>query len=246
MLLAELEVFHSRPIAPTRRVALGATVLPATPTPGFGGLLLGGVVAAFIADVDPELTDELLTLSHQLAAGRRIPQPRLRHRFQDDRVGLSRFRHRLIGDGDELRFDIDTNGSAAPNVLAAFYAAARVGPEHVDGVFRTLRRAVHWRGPGGAKLIAHLSDSRVTTDWAKLGGADPVVWALAMLGLDASTVDSISVQRQFRVMLRQAHPDHGGAVDSAARRISDLTDARRILLNDAPANGAATHGRVRS
>ena len=40
MLLAELEVWHSRPVTPTRRVSLGHLVLPVDPTPGFGGLLL--------------------------------------------------------------------------------------------------------------------------------------------------------------------------------------------------------------
>ena len=55
MLLAELEVFHSRPIAPTRRVALGVAVLPTSPAPGFGGLLLAGIVASFVDDVDPDL-----------------------------------------------------------------------------------------------------------------------------------------------------------------------------------------------
>ena len=48
MLLAELEVFHSRPIAPTRRVAIGVAVLPTAPPPGFGGLLLSGIVATFL------------------------------------------------------------------------------------------------------------------------------------------------------------------------------------------------------
>jgi hypothetical protein len=46
MLLAELEVWHSRPITPTRRVALGHLVLPTDPAPGFGGLLLGAVGTA--------------------------------------------------------------------------------------------------------------------------------------------------------------------------------------------------------
>ena len=46
MLLAELEIWHSRPITPTRRVALGHLVLPADPAPGFGGVLLGAVVVA--------------------------------------------------------------------------------------------------------------------------------------------------------------------------------------------------------
>jgi curved DNA-binding protein CbpA len=38
------------------------------------------------------------------------------------------------------------------------------------------------------------------------------------------------VQRRFRDLLREAHPDHGGATDDAAQRISELTEARRILL----------------
>ncbi len=46
MLLAELEVFHTRPAVPTRRVALGHLVLPVDPAPGFGGLLLGVLLAA--------------------------------------------------------------------------------------------------------------------------------------------------------------------------------------------------------
>ncbi len=45
MLLAELEIFHSRSAQPTRRVALGHLVLPVEPAPGLGGILLGAVVA---------------------------------------------------------------------------------------------------------------------------------------------------------------------------------------------------------
>ena len=100
MILAELEVFHSRPIAPTRRVALGRLNLPVTPAPGFGGLLLGGVVAGHMPGLDPELFDDLHRLTLHLEAGHRIPQPRLRHRFQTDRIGLQRSVHRLRGEGD--------------------------------------------------------------------------------------------------------------------------------------------------
>ncbi|MEJ7561563.1 MAG: hypothetical protein WKF45_03455, partial [Ilumatobacteraceae bacterium] len=59
MLLAELEVWHTRPTAPTRRVALGNLVLPADPPPGFGGLLLGAVVAAHVRDVHEDLVPDL-------------------------------------------------------------------------------------------------------------------------------------------------------------------------------------------
>src|SRR5690349_16495907 len=135
MLLAELEVFHSRPIAPTRRVAVGIAVLPTSPAPGFGGLLLGGIVATFIPEVDPDLLDELTRLTHQLEAGQRIPQPRLRHRFQDDRVGLTKCRHRLEGTGEELLYHLQESSAPEPQVLAAVYAAGRLTADVRPGVF---------------------------------------------------------------------------------------------------------------
>ena len=48
MLLAELEVWHTRPLAPTRRLALGNLVLPVEPAPGFGGLLLGAMAGCLL------------------------------------------------------------------------------------------------------------------------------------------------------------------------------------------------------
>ncbi|MEN3315150.1 MAG: rRNA (guanine1516-N2)-methyltransferase, partial [Acidimicrobiaceae bacterium] len=86
MLLAELEIRHTRAVAPTRRIALGSQWLPTDPAPGYGGILLGGIVAAHLEDLHPELRDELVELADDLENGRRIPQPRLRHRFQVDVV----------------------------------------------------------------------------------------------------------------------------------------------------------------
>lgn len=51
MLLAELQIWHSRPVTPTRRVALGNLVLPVDPAPGAGGILLAAVVAAYLPNV---------------------------------------------------------------------------------------------------------------------------------------------------------------------------------------------------
>jgi hypothetical protein len=78
MVVAELEIYQSRPIAPTRRVSLGEMNLPTDPPPGFGGILLGGIIANHIGDVDPDLVPDLLRLTTELEEGRRIPQPRLR------------------------------------------------------------------------------------------------------------------------------------------------------------------------
>lgn len=231
MLVAEVELFQSRPIAPTRRVALGIAVLPTSPSPGFGGLLLGGIVATFMPDVDPDLVDDFTRLSHQLEAGQRIVQPRLRHRFQDDRVGLTGYRHRLIGTGEELLYEVDRRGSAEPNVLGVLYAAGRIDPEHRPGMFTAIRKGLRWHGELGQPLIEHLSDARSSANWATLGGRDPVLWAIGVLELGEDDLDRPMVQRRFRELLRAAHPDHGGESLDAAQRIGDLTEARRILLS---------------
>jgi hypothetical protein len=189
VLLAELEVFHSRPIAPTRRVALGVSVLPTSPPPGFGGLLLGGIVATFITEVDPDLHHDLVRLTHQLEQGARIPQPRLRHRFQADRVGLNRHRHRLVGTGEELVFDLDQRGSPTPQVLAAVYAAGRLEAAARLATFEAIRQAMRWRGSIDERLIEHLSSRRGTSGWSRLGGVDPVTWALSTLQLDPDAAE---------------------------------------------------------
>ena len=65
MLLAELEIWHTRPITPTRRVALGHLVLPTDPAPGLGGVLLAAnLTLGPAADVLDGLNDPTLWLTH--------------------------------------------------------------------------------------------------------------------------------------------------------------------------------------
>jgi hypothetical protein len=229
VLLAELEIWHSRPIAPTRRVAVGRSLLPVDPPPGFGGLLLGGIVAGHVEHLDPELVGELSRLIADLESGRRIPQPRLRHRFQVDRIGLARSRHRLLGHGDVLDFDFDDHGSAASQILGAVYAAGRTDLAVRRPVMDVLRRAIRWQGPVGPALVTHLSGARGAASWSVAAFADPEQWALEILGFEALP-ERGAVQRRFRSLVRAAHPDHGGDRSDAAARIADLAEARRILL----------------
>jgi hypothetical protein len=233
VILADLEVWHSRYIAPTRRVALGKRHLPTDPAPGFGGLLLGGIVAARIEEIDPDLYPDLNGLIRDLQDGRRIPQPRLRYRFQVDRVGLTRSRHRLIGDGESIEFDIDDHEAPAPQVLAAVYAAGQLSADVRPSALRTVSRAVRWRGPLGPALISHLSGVDGARAWSADAFADPEAWALGVLGLyrNGRPPSKSDVLRRFRVLLREAHPDHGADHDGAGQRILDLTEARRILLS---------------
>ena len=242
MVVAELEVYHSRPIAPTRRVALGKMVLPADPPPGFGGILLGGIVAHHIGAIDPDLVPDLMRLTTELEEGRRIPQPRLRHRLQVDKVGLQRSRHRLVGEGEALHFEFDDlHGLPAQQVLAAVYAAGQLDPSVRHGVMSAVRRAVRWDGGAGDDLIAVLAGVGVGRPLSARALEDPRSWAIEVLGLTrpvpatssrngTAAVGRATVQRRFREQVRAAHPDHGGDADSAAQRIAELTEARRILL----------------
>lgn len=235
MILAELEVFHSRPIAPTRRVALGRLHLPVSPAPGFGGILLAGVVAGHMDGLDPELFDDLHRLTHQLQEGHRIPQPRLRHRFQVDRIGLTRSSHRLEGAGEDLTFELSDKGAAAQHILAAVYAAGQLPLVARGRVMESIRIAMRWVGPLDRGFVAHVTGLDRSRQWSTSAFHDPVQWAIEILGLgdaaDALAVPGRSdVQRRFRDLLREAHPDHGGERDDAAERIAQLSEARRILL----------------
>ena len=231
MILAELEVFHSRPIAPTRRVALGTRDLPVTPAPGFGGILLGGVVAAHMPALDPDMFDDLDRLTRQLEAGYRIPQPRLRHRLQVDRIGLQRSVHRLRGDGEELTFELDDKGSSAQHILAAVYAAGELPLGPRSRVMETIRKAMRWTGAIDGGLVAMLSGLARHHDWSADAYRDPVSWALGVLELTGGQRPARrAVQRRFRDLVRAAHPDHGGDRGEAADRLAELSEARRILL----------------
>jgi hypothetical protein len=235
VILAELEVFHSRPIAPTRRVAHGRTHLPVSPAPGFGGILLAGIVAGHMGELDPELFDDLHRLTLQLQEGHRIPQPRLRHRFQVDRVGLTRSVHRLVGEGEDLDFEFEEKGAPAQHILAAVYAAGQLPLVARGRVMETIRLAMRWAGPLDRGFVAHVTGLDRSREWSARAFHDPVRWAMDILGL-AGAVGSLivprraEVQQRFRELLRDAHPDHGGAIDDAAQRIAELTEARRILL----------------
>jgi hypothetical protein len=232
MLLAELEIRHSRAVAPTRRVALGIHWLPTDPPPGFGGVLLGGIVAAHLDAIDDDMLVSLLRLIDDLEGGRPIAQPRLRHRFQTDVVGLDRSRHRLVGRGEQVTFEIDDHGAPIPQVLGAVYAASRIHSSTRAAVFDTVRRAMRWDGPVDPELVSWLTDPGYAgpASWRRF--PTDARWALQVLGFGPdSEPEPEEVRRRFRSLVREVHPDHGGDTDGAGQRVVELTQARRILLS---------------
>jgi hypothetical protein len=230
MLLAQLQVWHTRPAVPTRRIALGNLELPIDPAPGFGGLLLGSVVAGHIGRIDADLRPDLHRLIDQISRDERVVQPRLRHRFQVDRHGLSQSTHRLIGHGDDIEFEFDTQGTDLAQVLGAVYAVERLDPARRGAIASILHKAMSWRGPVSPALIAHLVGAHSITLAAL---ADPRAWALEILGfpVGSSLPAKKEVLANYRQRMMSVHPDHGGDRHGAGQAILDLNEARRILTS---------------
>ncbi len=208
--------------------------LPVDPAPGAGGVLLAGIVAHNAPRVAPELREDLFSVLETLGAGQKVVQPRVRHRFQSDRVGLTVSQQRLVADGASLAFEFDDD-SARPVQLAlgALYAAASLPAIAREPVFEAIRSALFWARPVDNSFISFLMDGN-NVELADLQAwNDPVAWAMEVLQIERSNADAPPkrvVQRKFRTLLREAHPDHGGITEGAASRIADLTEARRILL----------------
>jgi hypothetical protein len=137
--------------------------------------------------------------------------------------------HRLVGEGDNVRFSLHTNGSPLAQVLGAIYAVERLGLDARRALNASLHKAMRWHGPIGPSFIANLAGSAGST-LATM--ADPRAWAMEQLGFPLGTlkVTKKEVMGAFRTRLREVHPDHGGDHDVASAEIERLGEARRILL----------------
>ena len=260
MLLAELNVRHTRRHMPTRRVALDGCYLP-TMGPAYGAVLLGAVVAEHVGDLDDELREQIPALLRDVKRGLHVPRIALRYRLQTDTHGLDRSRHRIVGepgvDGERARvvLELDRHGRSAPQLIGAVMAAATLGSTGRDFALRAIEAALRQPSlPEGLEVRRLLEGVPGLAPFAP--GARPAAngddpwrgvpaerrWAMEVLGLRAEmVVRRGDVQARFRRLARLAHPDHGGAVDGAAERLAELAEARELLLAlaDVTANGAA-------
>lgn len=237
MIVAELEVYHSRPIAPTRRVGLGHINLPVGPGPGLGGVLLAGVIAQTVPNINAEDRESLFNVCELIGANQRVNQPSARHRYQDDLVGLAMSRQVLLSDNGMFSYDFDSsNASPIQLALGALYAVERIQMEGRASVIDAIRYAMVWEGETDTQFISSvLSEHQLSGEQLdRLGSwSDPVAWALDKLGI-SEPLEQVSkrvVQANFRGLIRKAHPDHGGVETLASERVKDLMDAKDILLS---------------
>ncbi|MGH9165910.1 MAG: hypothetical protein ACRDZW_10420 [Acidimicrobiales bacterium] len=229
MVLAEIEIRHSRAIAPTRRIALGELFLPTDEAPGAGGVLLAGILGGFARNLDEDTRTALDRLVWDVEHGARVPQPRLAYRFQSDVHGLDRSRHRLVKVGQAVELELDDHGAPLPQVLGAVYAASCLTQSARPQVFRLLRRATRWEGEPDQHLLAFLSSDEALLRPTDARGDER--WALETLGFSSRSEPPRSdILAKFRLLIRDAHPDHGAEAKGAGDRISELIEAKRILL----------------
>jgi hypothetical protein len=188
------------------------------------------VLGAYVWALEAEMRDELDRLLYEVEHGYRIAQPRLRHRFQTDAVGLVRSRHCLVrtARGSTALEIHDDHGAVLPHLLGAIYAADRLPLLARPAVFRLLRRASRWQGGPDERLLRYLTSDEASLRWRTPGDED---WARRVLGFPAHSEPlRAEVLRRFRRLVRQVHPDNGGRSTGAGERISELSEARRILL----------------
>jgi hypothetical protein len=249
LLLAELNVRHTRRHMPTRRVALDDGYLP-TSGPALGGVLLGAVVAEHVPGLDEEQHDALHRFVDTARDGFTVPRIALRYRLQTDRHGLDLSRHRIVsadpmsGSGLPV-LELDRHGPAAPQVIGAVMAAAALPPSGRKIAFRFVDAALARPGvlPEGLdvrRMYEGLPGLRPFAPGARPASAPADEWrgvpaerrwAMEVLGLGAGmAVERNDVQRRFRRLVRLAHPDHGAGSNGAAERIAELADARELLL----------------
>ena len=249
MVLAELNVRHTRRHMPTRRVALGDTYLP-TSGAAYGAVLLAAVVSEFAGELEEEQLELLPRLLEDAREGLSVPRIALRYRLQTDTHGLDRSRHRIVAEATTSEspgvvLEIDRHGRADPQVIGALLAAAALPPSGrsiaLRAVSAALRAPMLPTGMTVRRLLEGAPDLRHFLPGSpRFGGPLVDMWsgipadrrrAMEVLGLHAEmAVARDDVQARFRRLVRLAHPDHGAATDRAAERLAELREARAVLF----------------
>jgi hypothetical protein len=244
VLLAELNVRHTRRHMPTRRVALDDGYLP-TSGLAFGAVLLGSVVAEHLDELDWEQRELLPRLVRDAREGLSVPRISLRYRLQTDTHGLDRSRHRVLSEDGRIVVELDRHGRSAPQVIGAVMAAAALPTSGRDVAFRAIDDVLrHPTLPEGVDVRRFYEGVPGLAPFAPgdvpraVNGNDPWRgmpserrWAMEVLGLRAGmTIERNDIQARFRRLVRLAHPDHGSAHEGAAERLAELAEARELLL----------------
>ena len=266
MLLAELNVRHTRRHMPTRRVALDDGYLP-TSGSAFGGVLLGAVIAEHVPGLDEEQLDALHRLVDDARDGLTVPRIALRYRLQTDTHGLDLSRHRITERRRRGREppphprarppwaaraagDRRTDGRRrAPAVGAPHGVPVRRRRHRPSGVPpRRARGPADVRGPPRvaavpARVNVHRERRPRSSGDEWRGVPSERRWAMEVLGLRSGMlVERDDVQKRFRRLVRLAHPDHGAGQRGRRRAHRRARRRARAAARPRRLGGRATSG----
>ncbi len=255
--LAELVVRHTRRTMPTRRVALGTAYLPMSGT-AYGALLLGAVAHQRIDSLDEDQIELIPALLHAAAGELEVPGIALWFRMQTDVQGLDRSQHRVVQEHGTVIVELDIHGAATPQIVGAIMAAASLPPTPRVAALQAIMRATEgrFRYPRGVLIRRLVEGIPAEVPWAPGvtwkqgkpssesiwdGIASDRRWAMGILGCAPEfALDRDDVNKRFRMLLRDAHPDSGGADLGAADRIAEIREARELLLSELDYDEAAS------
>ena len=237
---AELEVCHSRVVAPTRRVALGSLDLPED----YGPVLLGCVAGWFAQGQDDEFFSDAAKLLAYVSTKTSIPQPHMRYRFQQDLVGLLASSHQIREEVDSrngqghwrdngnggngnggngyggnglaagLEFVSDMKSSTpAQHVLGALYAAYRLEDEAHWQSCEMIEMALVWAVERPLGSLKGTKTRLGITGVETTGGTEPERSELLSLLVKGSGVSEADGRNGF-----------------GSRRLSSLTLAHRWAM----------------
>jgi len=268
MIFAELDIRHTRKHMPTRRVALASMMLPMAGAADGLILIdaVLRTFVPLLDEEQRSSLDSVVHLAKEGRLA--VPGISMRYRLQLDQHGLDRSRHRVLDEPipgyESLALDeqprqrvieVDTHGPADPQVLGIILAMNALPPSARQLAFRSIDQAIAaaYAPPTGYRtrfLAEGVPRMAPTAPGATptYGPDDGAVWAsvqveqrwaMEVLGLRPDIQFSRDdVQQRFRRLLRLAHPDQGAEVEGAGERISELTEAREILLACDPPNAA--------
>ena len=256
MLLAELNVRHTRRHMPTRRVALGDAYLPTSGT-AYGAVLLGAVVAEFVGGLDEEQRELVPRCSHDAREGLSVPRIASalpapdRHRTGSTgrATGSSGAEH----GAPQVVLELDRHGRRDPQVIGAVMAAAALPPSGRGvALARHRRRAAPARSlpeglDGAAPARGRARPRAVRARRGRPGrrnGADLVARRARRSGggrwrcsacAPGWSVERDDVQRPVPPAGAARAPDHGGDSDGAAERLAELARGARAAARLAAA-----------
>ena len=197
------------------------------PSPGYGAVLLSAIAATFAPMLVPELADDYTKLLRQIDRGQRIAQPRLRHRFQQDRIGLTRSTHRLMIEGPRLRFRID-KGTGTPEqfLLAAAYACAPMTVADRAAAIAAINVGVAWRGALDGRFVSRVLGGSTHAAMPALAMSDPVGWAMRILGIET---DAKLLKAAQLVNLLAVNLDKAKQLGALAKGKTTATTTRGVV-----------------